>query len=80
MIANKEFLAQGQVAETVLNLCDDEIAKIVNGKVMPGDRVFYPVKATYWNCNSRGSSTRLFTGKGSCASQLMQQTKQMQNV
>ena len=44
MIANKEFLSQEQVAETVLNLCDDEIAKIINGKVIPGDRVFYPVK------------------------------------
>ena len=44
MIANKEFLAQTQVAESVLNLCDDEIAKILNGKVIPGDRVFYPVK------------------------------------
>ncbi|MCV0430310.1 SDR family oxidoreductase [Nitrosopumilus sp.] len=44
MIANKEFLSQGQVSESVLNLCDDEIAKILNGKVIPGDRVFYPVK------------------------------------
>jgi len=44
MIANREFLSQGQVAESVLNLCDDEIAKILNGKVIPGDRVFYPVK------------------------------------
>lgn len=44
MIANREFLAQGQVSEMVLNLCDDEIAKILNGKVVPGDRVFYPVK------------------------------------
>jgi NAD(P)-dependent dehydrogenase (short-subunit alcohol dehydrogenase family) len=44
MIANKEFLSQSQVAESVLNLCDDEIAKIINGKVIPGDRVFYPVK------------------------------------
>lgn len=44
MIANKEFLSQAQVAESVLNLCDDEIAKIINGKVIPGDRVFYPVK------------------------------------
>ena len=44
MIANREFLAQTQVAESVLNLCDDEIAKILNGKVIPGDRVFYPVK------------------------------------
>jgi len=44
MIANQEFLSQSQVSETVLNLCDDEIAKIINGKVVPGDRVFYPVK------------------------------------
>ncbi|KAF6248272.1 MAG: SDR family NAD(P)-dependent oxidoreductase [Nitrosopumilus sp. YT1] len=43
MIANQEFLTQGQVAESVLNLCDDKIAKILNGKVVPGDRVFYPV-------------------------------------
>ena len=44
MIANREFLSQSQVAESVLNLCDDEIARILNGKVIPGDRVFYPVK------------------------------------
>ena len=44
MIANQEFLSQSQVSESVLNLCDDEIAKIINGKVIPGDRVFYPVK------------------------------------
>lgn len=44
MIADKQFLSQSQVAETVLNLCEDEIAKILNGKVIPGDRVFYPVK------------------------------------
>ena len=44
MIANREFLSQGQVSESVLNLCDDEISKILNGKVIPGDRVFYPVK------------------------------------
>ncbi len=49
MIANQEFLSQSQVSETVLNLCDDEIAKIVNGKVIPGDRVFYPVKAHIGN-------------------------------
>ncbi|RNJ75593.1 MAG: SDR family oxidoreductase [Nitrosopumilus sp. D6] len=44
MIANKEFLSQEQVAESVLNLCDEEISRILNGKVIPGDRVFYPVK------------------------------------
>lgn len=45
MIANREFLSQSQVAESVLNLCDDNIARIINGKVIPGDRVFYPVKS-----------------------------------
>ena len=44
MIANQEFLSQDQVSESVLNLCDDQIAKILNGKVIPGDRVFHPVK------------------------------------
>jgi NAD(P)-dependent dehydrogenase (short-subunit alcohol dehydrogenase family) len=44
MIADEQFLSQPQVAETVLTLCDDAIAKILNGKVIPGDRVFYPVK------------------------------------
>ncbi len=44
MIANREFLSQGQVAESVLNLCGDDMARILNGKVVPGDRVFYPVK------------------------------------
>lgn len=44
MIADKQFLSQLQVAQTVLTLADDNIAKILNGKVIPGDRVFYPVK------------------------------------
>jgi NAD(P)-dependent dehydrogenase (short-subunit alcohol dehydrogenase family) len=44
MIADKQFLSQTQVAQTVLTLADDNIAKILNGKVIPGDRVFYPVK------------------------------------
>lgn len=44
MIADEQFLTQSQVAKTVLELCDDELAKILNGKVIPGDRLFYPVK------------------------------------
>jgi NAD(P)-dependent dehydrogenase (short-subunit alcohol dehydrogenase family) len=44
MIADKQFLSQIQVAQTVLTLADDDISKILNGKVIPGDRVFYPVK------------------------------------
>ena len=44
MIADRQFLSQTQVAQTVLTLADDDIAKILNGKIIPGDRVFYPVK------------------------------------
>jgi NAD(P)-dependent dehydrogenase (short-subunit alcohol dehydrogenase family) len=44
MIADEQFLSQPQVAETVLGLCDDKLSAIVNGKVIPGDRVFYPVR------------------------------------
>ena len=62
MIANKEFLSQAQVAETVLNLCDDEIAKIINGKVIPGDRVFYPVKP-HIGTTTPGVHQPDFTGK-----------------
>jgi NAD(P)-dependent dehydrogenase (short-subunit alcohol dehydrogenase family) len=28
----------------VMNLCDDDISKLINGRVVPNDRVFYPVK------------------------------------
>jgi len=45
MIADKQFLSQEQVATTVLMLSDDTQAKILNGKVIPGDRVFYPVRS-----------------------------------
>jgi NAD(P)-dependent dehydrogenase (short-subunit alcohol dehydrogenase family) len=44
MIADEQFLTQSQVAETILMLSDDNIGRILNGKVIPGDRVFYPVK------------------------------------
>src|SRR5256712_8398179 len=44
MIADEQFLSQQQVAETVLMLCDDDISRLLNGTVIPGDRVFYPVK------------------------------------
>lgn len=44
MIVDSEFLTQDQVAEMVLNLSDDRISKLINGRVIPNDRVFYPVK------------------------------------
>ncbi len=62
MIADQQFLQQSQVAESVLNLCDDEIAKILNGKVIPGDRVFYPVKAHIGNATP-GVHQADFAGK-----------------
>jgi NAD(P)-dependent dehydrogenase (short-subunit alcohol dehydrogenase family) len=44
MIVDSEFLAQDEVAEMVMNLSDEKISKLINGRVIPNDRVFYPVK------------------------------------
>ncbi len=44
MIVDGEFLAQDEVADMVLNLSDEKISKLINGRVVPNDRVFYPVK------------------------------------
>ena len=45
MIPDQQFLSQDQVATTVLTLADNDQSKILNGKIIPGDRVFYPVKS-----------------------------------
>ncbi|MCS7140640.1 MAG: SDR family oxidoreductase [Candidatus Nitrosocaldus sp.] len=50
MIVDGNFLTQDETAEIVLNLADVEVSRLVNGRIMPSDRVFYPVKpliATY---------------------------------
>ncbi|MDQ5830751.1 MAG: SDR family oxidoreductase [Thermoproteota archaeon] len=44
MIVDGEFLKQEEVADMVMNLCDDSISRLINGRVIPNDRVFYPVK------------------------------------
>jgi NAD(P)-dependent dehydrogenase (short-subunit alcohol dehydrogenase family) len=44
MIVDGEFLTQDEVADMVLNLSDEKICKLINGRVIPNDRVFYPVK------------------------------------
>ena len=62
MIADEQFLSQTQVAETVLCLCDDEMATILNGKVIPGDRVFYPVRAHIAGATPKTASSN-FNGK-----------------
>ena len=44
MIVDGEFLKQEEVADMVLNLSDEKISKLINGRIIPNDRVFYPVK------------------------------------
>jgi NAD(P)-dependent dehydrogenase (short-subunit alcohol dehydrogenase family) len=44
MIVDGEFLKQEEVADMVMNLSDEKISKLINGRVIPNDRVFYPVK------------------------------------
>ncbi|MBV9666510.1 MAG: SDR family oxidoreductase, partial [Nitrososphaeraceae archaeon] len=44
MIVDGAFLTQDEVAEMVFSLCDEKISKLINGRVIPNDRVFYPVK------------------------------------
>jgi NAD(P)-dependent dehydrogenase (short-subunit alcohol dehydrogenase family) len=44
MIVDGEFLTQDDVAKMVINLCDDELSRLINGRIVPNDRVFYPVK------------------------------------
>lgn len=44
MIVDNEFLTQEEVADMVLTLSDDKISKLINGRIVPNDRVFYPVR------------------------------------
>jgi len=44
MIVDGEFLTQEDVAEMVITISDEKISKLINGRVIPNDRVFYPVK------------------------------------
>lgn len=44
MIVDNEFLSQDDVAQMVFSLSDEKMSKLLNGKVIPNDRVFYPVK------------------------------------
>ena len=46
MIVDGQFLRQEDVAEMVLNLSGEEISKLINGRIIPNDRIFYPVKPT----------------------------------
>ena len=55
MIVDNEFLSQEEVADMVLTLSDDKISKLINGRVIPNDRVFYPVKPIIGTSVDKGS-------------------------
>jgi len=63
MIPDQQFLSQDQVATTVLTLAGDEQSKILNGKIIPGDRVFYPVKSYIRASIPKKFSDNGWTGK-----------------
>jgi NAD(P)-dependent dehydrogenase (short-subunit alcohol dehydrogenase family) len=44
MIVDEEFLSQDDVAEMVMNLSQDSISRLISGRIIPNDRVFYPVR------------------------------------
>ena len=44
MIVDGEFLSQEDLAELILDFADDHVSKTLHGRVVPADRVFYPVK------------------------------------
>ncbi len=56
MIVDNEFLAQDDVAEMVYTLSTEKISKMLNGKVIPNDRVFYPVKPSVNKFNSNNNN------------------------
>ncbi|MDQ4074491.1 MAG: SDR family NAD(P)-dependent oxidoreductase [Thermoproteota archaeon] len=56
MIVDNEFLAQDDVAEMVYTLSAEKISKMLNGKVIPNDRVFYPVKPSVNKINSNNNN------------------------
>jgi NAD(P)-dependent dehydrogenase (short-subunit alcohol dehydrogenase family) len=44
MIVDGQFLRQEDVAQMVLTLSDKEISRLINGRIVPNDHIFYPVK------------------------------------
>jgi NAD(P)-dependent dehydrogenase (short-subunit alcohol dehydrogenase family) len=62
MIVDKEFLSQEQVADMVLNLSSEKMSKLLNGKIVPNDRVFYPTRpiiGTYLQQNKIDLSSKV---------------------
>lgn len=59
MIVDNEFLSQEEVADMVITLSDDKISKLINGRVIPNDRVFYPVKPVIGTSIDKGGFENL---------------------
>ena len=59
MIVDGEFLKQDDVAEMVASLCDPRIGALINGRVIPNDRVFYPVKPIVGTAVPEGDASQL---------------------
>lgn len=62
MIVDREFLSQEQVADMVLNLSSEKMSKLLNGKIVPNDRVFYPTRpiiGTYLQQNKIDLSSKV---------------------
>ncbi len=62
MIVDKEFLSQEQVADMVVNLSSEKMSKLLNGKIVPNDRVFYPTRpiiGTYLQQNKVDLSSKV---------------------
>lgn len=62
MIVDKEFLSQEQVADMVVNLSSEKMSKLLNGKIVPNDRVFYPTRpiiGTYLQQNKIDLSSKV---------------------
>jgi NAD(P)-dependent dehydrogenase (short-subunit alcohol dehydrogenase family) len=57
MIVDGDFLAQEDVAEMVLMLSSEKISRLLNGRVVPNDRVFYTVKPAISTVVTRTDST-----------------------
>lgn len=57
MIVDGDFLAQEDVAEMVLMLSSEKISRLLNGRVVPNDRVFYTVKPAISTVVPRTEST-----------------------
>ena len=62
MIVDNEFIYQEEVAELVINISFENLRKLLIGRIVPNDRVFYPTKpiiGTYIHQNQIDTSDKV---------------------